>query len=45
MLRYNKLEHYSAHHDYFNPAEYASNKQMLRDIKHGARNRMVSTVH
>jgi len=42
VLRYNKLEHYSAHHDYFNPSEYASNKQMLADIKHGARNRMAT---
>jgi hypothetical protein len=37
VLRYNKLEHYSAHHDYFNPGEYANNKQMLNDIKHGVR--------
>ena len=35
VLRYNHMEHYSAHHDYFDPAAYASNAQMLASVEHG----------
>lgn len=42
VLRYNKMEHYSAHHDFFDPAAYASNPQMLADVEHGAKNRLAT---
>jgi len=42
VLKYNHLEHYSAHHDYFDPAAYASNQQMLRSVEHGAKNRLAT---
>ena len=29
VLKYEHMEHYSAHHDFFNPREYASNPQVL----------------
>ena len=42
VLRYNHLEHYSAHHDFFDPAAYASNAEMLASVEHGAKNRMAT---
>ena len=42
VLRYQHMEHYSAHHDFFNPKEYANNPQMLREVEGGARNRLAT---
>mgnify|MGYP002883495334 CR=1 FL=1 len=42
VLRYEHMEHYSAHHDFFNPKEYANNPQMLREVEGGARNRLAT---
>ena len=42
VLRYEHMEHYSAHHDYFDPAAYASNQGMLESVEHGARNRLMT---
>ena len=42
VLKYHHLEHYSAHHDFFNPREYANNPQMLREVEGGARNRLAT---
>ena len=43
---YNHMEHYSAHHDFFDPAAYASNPEMLASVEHGAKNRLaVSNYH
>ena len=42
VLRYAHLEHYSAHHDFFNPKEYANNPHMLRETEGGARNRLAT---
>uniref|UniRef100_A0A7S0J860 Fe2OG dioxygenase domain-containing protein n=1 Tax=Calcidiscus leptoporus TaxID=127549 RepID=A0A7S0J860_9EUKA len=42
VLRYNHMEHYSAHHDFFDPAAYKSDAQMLRMVEHGARNRLAT---
>ena len=33
---------WQAHHDFFNPREYASNREMLHSIEHGARNRLAA---
>ena len=32
VLRYNHMEHYSAHHDFFDPAAYASSPDMLASV-------------
>eukprot|EP00962_Isochrysis_galbana_P032535 scaffold10708_cov117-Isochrysis_galbana.AAC.5 len=32
----------SAHHDYFDPAAYASNPEMLQSVEHGAKNRLAT---
>ena len=40
--RYNHMEHYSAHHDFFDPAAYASSPDMLASVEHGARNRLAT---
>mmetsp|Transcript_13811 Transcript_13811/g.45114 ORF Transcript_13811/g.45114 Transcript_13811/m.45114 type:complete len:524 (+) Transcript_13811:90-1661(+) len=42
VLQYKHLEHYSAHHDYFDPAAYASNPEMLQSVEHGAKNRLAT---
>lgn len=42
VLKYEHLEHYSAHHDFFDPAAYASNPQMLASVEHGAKNRLAT---
>ena len=42
VLRYEHMEHYSAHHDYFDPAAYQSNRGMLESVEHGARNRLMT---
>ena len=42
VLKYAHLEHYSAHHDFFNPREYANNPHMLRETEGGARNRLAT---
>jgi len=42
VLRYNHMEHYSAHHDFFDPAAYASNAEMLASVEHGAKNRLAT---
>jgi prolyl 4-hydroxylase len=39
---YNHMEHYSAHHDFFDPAAYASNPEMLASVEHGAKNRLAT---
>ncbi|KAL3907456.1 MAG: hypothetical protein SGPRY_010163 [Prymnesium sp.] len=39
VLKYDFKEHYSAHHDFFDPAAYASNAQMMASIQNGAKNR------
>ena len=36
------MEHYSAHHDFFDPAAYASSPDMLASVEHGARNRLAT---
>ena len=40
--RYNHMEHYYAHHDFFDPAAYASSPDMLASVEHGARNRLAT---
>jgi len=42
VLMYNHMEHYSAHHDFFDPAAYASNPEMLASVEHGAKNRLAT---
>lgn len=42
VLRYNHMEHYSAHHDFFDPAAYKSDPAMLRTVEHGAKNRLAT---
>ena len=42
---YNHMEHYSAHHDFFDPAAYASNPEMLASVEHGAKNRLAVRAH
>lgn len=42
VLKYQHLEHYSSHHDFFDPAAYASNPQMLASVEHGAKNRLAT---
>lgn len=42
VLRYDHMEHYSAHHDFFDPAAYATNPQMLASVEHGAKNRLAT---
>jgi len=42
VLRYEHMEHYSAHHDFFDPAAYASNPEMLASVEHGAKNRLAT---
>ena len=42
VLKYEHLEHYSAHHDFFDPAAYASNAEMLASVEHGAKNRLAT---
>ena len=42
VLMYNHMEHYSAHHDFFDPAAYATNEQMLASVEHGAMNRLAT---
>jgi len=42
VLRYHHMEHYSAHHDFFDPAAYASNPEMLASVEHGAKNRLAT---
>uniref|UniRef100_A0A6T9J4E3 Uncharacterized protein n=1 Tax=Haptolina ericina TaxID=156174 RepID=A0A6T9J4E3_9EUKA len=42
VLKYAHLEHYSAHHDFFDPAAYASNAEMLASVEHGAKNRLAT---
>ncbi|CAK0811076.1 unnamed protein product [Prorocentrum cordatum] len=44
VLRYNQMEHYSAHHDFFDPADYANNKNIciMNMIQNGATNRMAT---
>ena len=39
---YHHLEHYSSHHDFFDPAAYATNPQMLESVEHGAKNRLAT---
>ena len=39
---YNQFEHYSSHHDFFDPAAYASNPDMLASVEHGAKNRLAT---
>ena len=36
------MEHYSAHHDFFDPAAYATNREMLESVEHGAKNRLAT---
>lgn len=42
VLKYNHMEHYSAHHDFFDPAAYATNAEMLASVEHGAKNRLAT---
>ena len=42
VLMYNHMEHYSAHHDFFDPAAYATNAEMLASVEHGAKNRLAT---
>lgn len=42
VLRYNLKEHYSAHHDFFDPQDYASDAGTLDMIQNGAMNRMAT---
>jgi len=42
VLKYNQFEHYSAHHDFFDPAAYATNPEMLASVEHGAKNRLAT---
>jgi len=42
VLRYNHMEHYSAHHDFFDPAAYANNPETLASVEHGAKNRLAT---
>ena len=37
VLKYEHLEHYSSHHDYFDPAAYATNRDMLESVEYGAK--------
>merc|ERR1719359_2533081 len=42
VLRYDHMEHYSSHHDFFDPAAYATNAEMLASVEHGAKNRLAT---
>ena len=42
VLRYNLLEHYSAHHDYFDVRDYGENMQVRRDTNDGNKNRLAT---
>ena len=42
VLRYGHNEKYDAHHDYFDPAAYRSDKNTLNLIEHGKRNRFAT---
>lgn len=42
VLRYDIDEHYSAHHDYFDPKDYAKDPNTLRMVQHGAKNRLAT---
>merc|ERR1719160_2240958 len=42
VLRYNLMEHYSAHHDFFDPRAYGRDQNILNMVQHGATNRMAT---
>jgi prolyl 4-hydroxylase len=42
VLRYGATERYTTHHDYFDPSLYQADKQTLRLIAYGNRNRMIT---
>lgn len=42
VLRYGLSEKYDAHHDWFNPAYYQNDKNTLRSIQYGKRNRLAT---
>lgn len=42
VLRYEHMQHYSAHHDFFDPKAYRSNPEMLQSVEHGAKNRLAT---
>ena len=42
VLRYGPTEHYTAHHDYFDPALYQNDRNTLRLIGNGRRNRLAT---
>ncbi|KAL1503177.1 hypothetical protein AB1Y20_011235 [Prymnesium parvum] len=42
VLKYEYKEHYSAHHDFFDPKAYANNPEMIASIENGAMNRLAT---
>jgi len=42
VLRYEHMEHYSAHHDYFDPRDYAKDPRMQSETRGGAKNRLAT---
>ena len=42
MLRYEKTEKYSSHHDFFNPELYANDKHTQLLIEGGLKNRLAT---
>ncbi len=42
VLRYGSTEKYDAHHDFFDPAHYQSDKNTLNLIEHGKKNRFAT---
>ena len=42
VLRYNFDEHYSSHHDYFNPADYSNDRGVMSTTQNGAKNRLAT---
>lgn len=42
VLKYQYMEHYSAHHDFFDPSAYAQNPEMLALVENGAKNRLAT---
>lgn len=42
VLRYQPLQHYQAHHDFFDPEFYQQQPGMLQQLQHGANNRLAT---
>jgi len=42
VLRYDKMEHYHAHHDFFDPEDYQNSPHWKSTIMNGARNRLAT---